>query len=98
MACATIVKNAVASSSHQTLDPPPAPLLEHIAMPTPADYAEHDAHKKAKRKKTCRGNKKAKKGKMSRFSMRNLWGIPLLKIGRCYSSLIHEDITTMTKR
>ena len=53
MACATIVKNAVASSSHQTLDPPPAPLLEHIAMPTPADYAEHDAHKKAKRKKTC---------------------------------------------
>ena len=34
MACATIVNNAVVSSSHQTLDPPPAPLLEHIATPT----------------------------------------------------------------
>ena len=37
MACAAIVKNAVASSSHVTLDPPLAPLLERIAMPTPAD-------------------------------------------------------------
>ena len=34
MACATIVNNAVVSSSHQTLDPPPAPLLEHIATLT----------------------------------------------------------------
>ena len=61
MACTTIVENAVVSSSHQTLDPPPAPLLEHIVMPTPADYAEHDAREKAKRKKTHWGNKKAKK-------------------------------------
>ena len=52
MACAAIIDNAVVSSSHQTLDPPPAPLLEHIAMPTPADYTEHDARKKAKRKRT----------------------------------------------
>ena len=51
MACANIVDNAVASSSHQTLDPPLAPLLEHIVTPTPADYAEHAAHKKSKRKK-----------------------------------------------
>ena len=29
MACAAIVNNAVASLSHVTLDPPPAPLLEH---------------------------------------------------------------------
>ena len=52
MACATIVENAVASSSRQTLDPPPAPLLECIAMPTLANYTEHAAHQKAKRKKT----------------------------------------------
>ena len=52
MACAAIIDNAVVSSSHQTLDPPPAPLLEHIATPTPANYAEHDACEKAKRKKT----------------------------------------------
>ena len=52
MACATIIDNVVASSSHVTLDPPLAPLLEHIATLTPADYAEHDAHEKAKRKKT----------------------------------------------
>ena len=37
MACATIVNNAVASSSHVTLDPHPAPLLERIAMPTLAE-------------------------------------------------------------
>ena len=61
MACATIIDNAVASSSRVTLDPPPAPLLEHIAMPTPAEQAEFDAHKKAKRKKTCQGAKKGKK-------------------------------------
>ena len=60
MACATIVDNAVASSSHQTLDLPPAPLLEHIAMPTLAEQAAFDAHQKAKRK-TCQGNKKGKK-------------------------------------
>ena len=36
MACATIVDNAVVSLSHVTLDPPPAPLLECIATPTPA--------------------------------------------------------------
>ena len=53
MACATIVDNVVASLSCVTLDPPPAPLLEHIVMPTLADYAEHAAHEKAKRKKTC---------------------------------------------
>ena len=53
MACAAIVDNAVVSSSHVTLDPLLAPLLEHIVTPTPADYAEHDAHEKAKRKKTC---------------------------------------------
>ena len=52
MACAAIVDNAVASLSHQTLDPPLAPLLEHIAIPTLADYAEHAAQQKAKRK-TC---------------------------------------------
>ena len=61
MACAAIVDNAVVSSSCVTLDPPLAPFLECIAMPTPADYAEHDARKKAKRKKTCWGNKKGKK-------------------------------------
>ena len=37
MACADIIDNAVASSSHVTLDPPPAPLLEHIATPTLAE-------------------------------------------------------------
>ena len=61
MACATIIDNAVVSSSCQTLDPPSAPLLEHTATPTPANYAEHAAHKKAKRKKTRGGAKKGKK-------------------------------------
>ena len=51
MACAAIINNAIASSSHVTLDPPLAPLLEHIVTPTLADYAEHTAHEKAKRKK-----------------------------------------------
>ena len=60
MACATIVNNVVASSSQVTLDPPPAPLLECIAAPTPAEWAEHDACQKARRK-TCRGAKKSKK-------------------------------------
>ena len=50
MACATIVKNAVASSSHVTLDPPLAPLLERIVMPTPAEQAQFDARQKVKRK------------------------------------------------
>ena len=53
MACAAIVDNAVASLSCQTLDPPLAPLLERIATPTLADYTEHAACEKAKRKKTC---------------------------------------------
>ena len=61
MACAAIVDNAVVSSSHVTLDPPPASLLEHIVTLTPADYAEHAAHKKAKKKKTHQGIKKGKK-------------------------------------
>ena len=52
MACAAIVNNVVASSSCQTLDPPPAPLLECIATPTPANYTEHTACEKARRKKT----------------------------------------------
>ena len=60
MACAAIVDNVVASSSCQTLDPPLAPLLECIATPTLAEWAEHDAHQKARRK-TCRGAKKGKK-------------------------------------
>ena len=60
MACATIIDNVVASSSHVTLDPLLAPLLECIATPTPAEQAEFDAYQKAKRK-TCQGNKKAKK-------------------------------------
>ena len=60
MACAAIVDNAVVSLSHRTLDPPPAPLLECIATPTPADYAEHAAWQKAKRK-TCQGARKGKK-------------------------------------
>ena len=50
MACAAIVDNVVVSLSCVTLDPPPAPLLEHIATPTPAEWAEHDAHQKARRK------------------------------------------------
>ena len=50
MACAAIVDNAVVSSSCVTFDPPPAPLLECIAMPTPAEQAEFDARQKAKRK------------------------------------------------
>ena len=61
MACAAIVDNAVASSSCVTLDLPLAPLVECIATPTLADYAEHAAHEKAKRKKTCQGAKKSKK-------------------------------------
>ena len=60
MACAAIVDNAVVSSSHVTLDPSPAPLLECIATPTLAERAEFDACQKAKRK-TRWGNKKAKK-------------------------------------
>ena len=60
MTCATIVDNVVVSSSHQTLDPPLAPLLERIATPTPANYAEHAAWQKAKRK-TRQGAKKGKK-------------------------------------
>ena len=56
MACAAIVENAVVSSSHVTLDSPPAPLLEHIATPTPAEQAEFDTRQKAKRK-TCWGKK-----------------------------------------
>ena len=59
MACATIIDNAVASSSCGTLDPPLAPLLECIAMPTLAEQAEFDARQKAKRK--TRQSKKAKK-------------------------------------
>ena len=59
MACATIVDNAVASLSRVTLDPPPAPLLERIVTPTPAEWAEHDACQKAKRK-TCRQQKRQK--------------------------------------
>ena len=57
MACATIVDNVVASLSCQTLDPLPAPLLEHIATPTLADYAEHAACQKAKRKTREKGKK-----------------------------------------
>ena len=60
MACATIIDNAVASSSCVTLDPPLAPLLERIVMPTLAEQAEFDACQKAKRK-TRWGNEKAKK-------------------------------------
>ena len=60
MACAAIVDNAVVSLSCVTLDPPLAPLLECIAAPTPAEWAEHDACKKAKRK-THPGAKKGKK-------------------------------------
>ena len=33
----------------------------YLAMPTLADYAEHDAHEKAMRKKTHRGAKKRQK-------------------------------------
>ena len=61
MACATIVNNTVVSSSQVTLDPPLAPLSEHIATSTLVDYAEHAACKKAKRKKTCWSAKKGKK-------------------------------------
>ena len=50
MACATIIDNAVASSSQVTLDPPLAPLLECIAMPTLGKQAQFDACQKAKRK------------------------------------------------
>ena len=52
MACAAIVDNVVVSSSSQTLDLPLAPLLERIATPTLAEWAEHDALQKARRK-TC---------------------------------------------
>ena len=60
MACATIVNNAAASSSCETLDLPLAPLLEHIATPTLANYTEHATCQKAKRK-TRWGAKKGKK-------------------------------------
>ena len=50
MACAAIIKNAVASLSRQTLDPPLAPLLEPIVTPTLAEQADFDACHKAKRK------------------------------------------------
>ena len=68
MACAAIVDNAVVSSSCVTLDPPSAPFLERIATPTLADWAEHDAHKKARRK-TRQG---AKKGKRTRCIQHHL--------------------------
>ena len=60
MAYAAIVDNAVASSSCVTLDLPLAPLLERIATPTLAEWAEHDACQKARRK-THQGAKKGKK-------------------------------------
>ena len=60
MVCAAIVDNAIASLSCQTLDPPLAPLLERIATPTLADYTEHTAWQKAKRK-TRQGAKKGKR-------------------------------------
>ena len=60
MVCAAIVDNAVVSSSCVTFDPPLASLLEHIATPTPAEWAEHDARQKARRK-TRQGAKKGKK-------------------------------------
>ena len=50
MACAAIFDNVIASLSCVTLDLPLAPLLEHIATPTPAEWAKHDAHQKARRK------------------------------------------------
>ena len=59
MACASIVKNVVASLSCVTLDPPLAPLLECIATPTLTEQAEFDSCQKAKRK-TC-WSKEAKK-------------------------------------
>ena len=59
MACATIIDNAVASSSCVTLDLPLAPLLERIVMPTLAERPQFDACQKAKRKP--RRSKKAKK-------------------------------------
>ena len=60
MTCAAIVNNVVVSLSQVTLDLPLAPLLECIATPTLAEWAEHDACQKARRK-TCRGAKKGKK-------------------------------------
>ena len=60
MACAAIVDNVIMSLSCQTLDPPPAPLLECIATSTLANYAKQAAWKKAKRK-THQGAKKGKK-------------------------------------
>ena len=50
MACAAIVDNVVASLTCETLNLPPAPLLECIATPTPAEWAGHDACQKARRK------------------------------------------------
>ena len=52
MASAAIIDNMVASSSHVTLDPPPAPLLERIATPTLAEQAAFNACERVKRK-TC---------------------------------------------
>ena len=63
MACAAIVNNAVVSSSQVTLDLPLAPLLKHIATPTLAEWAEHNAHQKTRRK-THQGAKKGKKDSM----------------------------------
>ena len=65
MACARIVKNAVASLSAVTLDTAPEPTLgshlEHIPTPTLEQWLEHDACQKAKRSKTRRGCKAPKK-------------------------------------
>ena len=61
MACATIVKNAVASSSAVTLDVPLGSRLEHIPTPTLEQHLEHDAWQKAKRSKTRCGLKALKK-------------------------------------
>ena len=61
MACASIVENAVASSSAVMLDVPLGSRLEHIPTPTLEQRLEHDARQKAKRSKTQRGRKAPKK-------------------------------------
>ena len=61
MAYATIVKNAVASSSAVTLDVPLGSHIEHIPTPTLEQRLEHDARQKAKRSKTRHGRKAPKK-------------------------------------
>ena len=61
MACTSIVKNAVASSSAVTLNVPLGSLLEHIPTPTLEQHLEHDARQKTKRSKTWRGRKAPKK-------------------------------------